>query len=474
MVQCPEVYGGLKDKGFKDTMVKTSGKLICRLYRSSFRIAAPLQRSLAILLLAGFCLTFPYVTKNAMASGLPSEHAINPASIQATSPSTAPPPCVGGCLVCPLAEQIVNDYTTYRRQAHQLWMRNTIFPLVVDDLQDMTDQLSQNGPAVMQNIGAIADAVQQQRTQRRIQRLQFEANRRSQPSPKMCSIATMSNGLSATQSNGKILQHTLMSHSNARYNGKAGSAAELGIDADKRMRWNHYVTQFCSPDDENGSMSAICENNSLTSANKDADFAGTVGLPETIRSSDQDAVVMLSSYLYGHDLPHFRFRADQLDPAKNPDNFEIHSRMKRLYTLRGVALNSFSAFVAMKAEGPPESGEERARRMTTLETLGYEPEVVADRLTYSPSYVERMSLMQDALFNNPSFHIDNLTTDEQVQQVMLATRILDNMQLKHMLASQQRTAMLNAAWLELDARREQDRIQSTMMRENLREGRTAQ
>ncbi len=446
-------------------MAKTSGKLVYRFRNGCFCIVPGLSRAIPLFVLCALFSLF-IMTKNVSAQ----ETRIDPASLQDTANQIAIT-CTPPCMTCGIAENTVKNYTEARRNAHQSWVMANIFPLVVDDLQAMTEELSQNGLAVMNNIGRIADAAQQQRAQRRLQKIKYESALRNKPNPKMCGVATMSNGLGAAKDNGKIFSANLASYNSARFNGQPGSVAETGIDADKRARWNTFVTKFCDPYSENGAMEKVCQNNDPAVINKDIDFAGTVALSDTIKESDQDAVMMLSSYLYGHNLPRYRFTQDQLDPEKHPDNFNINERMKRVYAIRSLALQSFNSYVATKAEGPPEDGDDRSRRMGVLQSLGYPPEVVAQSIDHSPSYTERMNLMQDALFNNPSFHIDNLTTEEHIQQNILAMRILDNMQLRSILESQQRMEMLNAAWLELDLRNEQNKLESTMSRGNLQEGR---
>lgn len=400
-------------------------------------------------------------------------------TIAATDAGTAPGSCVepGSCSYnCPLvfAQNRINSYTTSRVNDHKSWVQNTLWPAILEDLQVLTDQLAGVSPAAMSSLGMITDGAQTQTTQRRLQKLKAESVNRNRPNLKMCSVATMTKGLTNSEDNGRVFSASLSNNMKTRFLGGENTQGADGVDSDKRARWNMFVSQYCDPDSENGALGEQCQNIDPANFDKDVDFARLVGGADTIAAEDTHAVTLMASYLYGHDIPRNRFKGNSIDPKKNSRNYELYEQMRSIMAMRSIAANSFQSVVALKSEGPEETEEEKSRRQSTMIEMGYSSDFIANSMKASPSYVGRMNLMQDALFHNPGFYIDNISSPEHVSQTMTAMKAIENMYMDRLAESLKRQELLNSVWLELKLRKEQSDITRKALNANLEGERLAE
>lgn len=445
-----DIYGGFVGKRVHKTMVASSGKA-------------------AYQLLLGFCLGVCalIVMLNSAHATSNGEFNLPASAIWTTDPATVPSIDNSPCCVCETIPPRVNSYTTSRIMTHHTnWIafssRSVLWPIILDDLQDMTDQLVANAPAVMQSFSQINDAWQQQRSERALQKLKTESLIRNRPNAKLCTVASTAQTFMPAQDHAKVSAQQAASYLSSRQTSKLNHPAAGGIDQDKKHRWNLYLTKFCDPNDENGAMEKVCKNTNPETMDKDVNYSAVIGAPMTIRDEDKEAVLMLGSYLYGHDLPYFLYNGSDLDPDKNPEALRGYENMQLAVRARSVALNSFISTLALKGEGPPETPEATQRLRSMMLNAGYDSAYVEKTLQDSPSYWARLNILQDSLFTSPENAIENITTTEHVAQNAAAMEAIKTMHLKNIADSLQRQEQLTAVWHEMIIKQREMAVQRSM------------
>jgi hypothetical protein len=348
---------------------------------------------------------------------------------------------------------------------------------VLPAMMMMTEQLTATAMAQMNAIGMFFDARNQIQTQQLIQELTAKAHKDYQPSMQMCTFGTLSTSLANSKRVAEINHFALSQQIQDRQSLHNVMASAGGGTIDVLGRWQQFRERFCDPRDNNDELSQtsggeppLCAAVDGEHVNRDVDYTRTIDYPKTLKvnftspgmQADEEKVIAMASYLYGHDVP--QYQAEAL--IENDQLAHEMMRTRGFLAKRSVAQNSFSALVGLKSEGPAATFALRRDYMSTaLEQLGITDVADVNRILYvRPSYYAQMELLSKGLYQMPQFYTNLYDKPANVDRVRASMRAIGLMQkmdnFKSRLRSEAALAVLAETYLTEDHRRIQDNLMS--------------
>lgn len=263
--------------------------------------------------------------------------------------------------------------------------------------------------AIMQQtliIGTFFDAKIQLERQLAFQELVIEAHRDYHPDVQMCVFGTTARSLAAADMAGDLSRMTLNKRFLDRQLGNHSSVGAHNPVYDKvntaeappiANRASYFLENTCDPKHLNHEPTIaaqtgliICNTDQAAQrgwANRDINFAETIMGPRTINvdyrdnnsASDNQRVLEMSNYLYGHDV----FSRIDSGAIQNQSNQENLMDVRSVIAQRSVAQNSFNALVGLKTRGTRNTDPPMGRDLSAEETAQYMQTIMAQLLGIS-------------------------------------------------------------------------------------------
>lgn len=374
-------------------------------------------------------------------------------------------------------------------------------------LQAMTEQLTISILYNAQLIGMMMDAQTQVETQRLLQQLQAQAHKDYLPSDALCKFGTNTRSLAMSDHKSMINQVALAERLQNRQTQSANQMSAASTSEDIKARWDHFKRYYCDKSDMNESLKThnICAVADPIRLNKDIDFTRTIDSELTLNvnfgidtkaqggntrtnernsevrrgnrayntnavlSDDEEDVLALANNLYASTLfdgftdPEWQtMKTDcmvnntaQLAACKKLLNF------RSVIAKRSVAINSYNAITAMRAEG---SGATDIFTSETLKDLGFtgdgkqDTQNIENYLGTNPSYHAQMEVLTKKLYQNPNFYVNLIDKPANVTRQQAAMQAFGLMQDRDIYNSLLRQEMLLSVMLEVELVRHQDEV----------------
>lgn len=395
------------------------------------------------------------------------------------------PPC------CVLPGQVMHEMffgtglTPYPDGFHKRFYIDNLFTDKLEPaLKDMSDEFRNMAIYSAVAIGAFLDGQTAEFAQATLQKVNAETMTSYQVSDQICRFGTLSRSLVNSDSKSRAVQLGLMeaiqNRQTLKQNMGSGYAAEegttIGRSSDKQGRLKQLQKKFCDNPDLNdafnGTMSSgsgltvMCQVTADAQLNRDIDMTRTLAVPNTLEidfptsaatlSKDEENVMALGNYLYGHDLGMNLGKSDLASLATSAKDGQIKKLMdfRSIVAKRSVAANSFAKLAALKAQGG-------AGTKTYLEAVAKELGLTATKdidavVGPAPSYYAQMEFLTKKLYQSPNFYANLYDSPINVERQQTAMKAIELMQDRDIYESMQRYEMLLSTLLELQVQRQQD------------------
>ncbi len=356
---------------------------------------------------------------------------------------------------------------------HYKMVDELIRSIWIGGLQLMANQMINTMTQQVQIIGSFFDAKHQLETQRLFQQKAAIAHKDYQPSEQMCTIGTFSRNLANTDRRAQFSQVAL-SQRGIQREAKSGEGISIdGYVSDRLSRFNTFREKFCNPKDNAQGNKDLCVGNPAPEMiNRDIDFTRTIDMPLTLAfdpleasaSDDEAAVYALMDNLF-HSAPMPTIEKDKmlLENAIIP-----YQDLRSLMAKRAVARNSLNNIIAQKSFGPKiDDGEgSNAQFLRALvKDMGItdEDEITAI-LGERPSYWAQMEVLTKKLYQHPEFVVNLYDKPANVARMRASMRAIKVMQDRDISDALQRREMLLSILAELSVRREQNIVDTEILR----------
>lgn len=357
-----------------------------------------------------------------------------------------------------------------------------------DGLKPMADALRNQMMTSAHMIGSFIDGASVNAAQTELNSLNAMSLRDYQVSDAICKFGTLSRSLAATEAKMTAQQIVLGEVGLARNLGKQHSAAATGRGRDNSRRLFSFVKYFCDPADNNSGLAEICKPSGSSTAtrdteyNRDIDFTRTIDDKATLNidltddtlSRDENSVVALGSFIYGHRQDTDRIGPSEINESKGA--VEEYALVRSIVARRAVAQNTYNAIVSMKSGG---SGASKGYMEKVLEQLGLSSDETKAYLgakykgastagfddEKDPSYYAQMDILTKRIYQDPVFYANLMDTRANVKRISASLEALDLAQGRDMFKSSLRSEMLMAVLLELEAGKSGEEIGANLSTE---------
>ena len=360
----------------------------------------------------------------------------------------------------------------------------------VQPLQLMAEQLTVVAMQQIAIIGTFFDAKEQLEAQRTHQSLKAEAIKDYHPSDQMCRIGSYMRSLANAEikmgHDHLVLSDVLLS----KYTNQQNMSTYLGGELDVETRIQQYARTYCDPRDNDSGLDVLCDYDGLVPTppgainprrvNKDVDFARTVEYPFTMDinftddqlTDDEEDVIALGRNLYWT-----RAFSHATDEELN-QNSEYFMQSREFSALAGLAHNSFTKLVSMKASSPapPPGVQPGWSYMKTMmrEIMAIPPGgTAADRdneinrlVGERPSYYAQMDVLTKKLYQSPNFYTNLYDKPVNIERINTSLEAIRLMQLRDHYDAALRREMLLSGLVENQIYTDAEKIQGIL--ENLK------
>ena len=323
-------------------------------------------------------------------------------------------------------------------------------------------------------IGAFLDGYNADAAQAELQYLNAETMRDYQVSESICRFGTLSRSLSSSDQKAKANQMQMSEIGLARNLGTDNSVASTGRGLDNVSRLYGFTKFFCDNIDNNDGLSQLCSAAGTTrdvEFNRDIDFTRTLDDRDTLNidftnatlSRDEKDVVFLGHMIYGH-----RQDTKRLEPGlfqESRGGNERYSNIRSVIARRAVAQNTFDVISAMKASGGPQAGNYITNFLTHMgmgsgqinkyfkgQYIG-SPSGTGD-VVANPSYYAQMDILTKKIYQDPSFYAGLMESSANVKRISASMDAIGLAQDRDIFTSVNRSEMLMAVLLEMEARKQ--------------------
>ena len=354
----------------------------------------------------------------------------------------------------------------------ETWLENFTFDQVLPALQMMTTQITVVAMQQVYIVGTFFDAQIQMETHNIFARLRAEAKRDYHPSEDFCWFGTNVRSMASTENRARYMGQVLNERQMARQLGRTGTAASSQI-ADKRARWEQFVSVYCDPYDNNyegranSGLMPICNSSGNEArANLDIDYGRLLEQTRTLDiktdpvSHDFQDVLALASNLYGHEVLARNVNASYLEQQKQQENYLA---MRSVAARRNVAENSFNALVEFKTSGPETMSDGEASNTyeylsAVLKGLGVPDDQLISYIGERPSYYAQLEILAKKIYQNPDFYANLYDKPANVKRKSVALRAIELMVDRAIYESQIRREMATSVLLSTELNMEKENI----------------
>lgn len=363
---------------------------------------------------------------------------------------------------------ITRWYISWQFDLHRDWWVRVLWRrFFLPALMEMTEQLSAIAMQQMEITGAFIDAKHQLETQAYLQALEARTLKNYQPDVEICAIGSHATSLASTERRGELNTFLLAQRLQERQILGSNSSGTLGPRSDVMGRLAQFKEVYCDPQDNNGTLSAICGAGTPDRVNRDIDFGRTLAQPlsldvafdDTAISEPEEDVLALASNLYAHKvLPYVS--EDALADEGNKDEY---LDLRSVVAKRSVAENSYNALVGLKSRGgnasPYNSMEAVLREMGITD-----PNEIREIIGEYPSYYAQMEFLTKKLYQRPEFYVNLYGKPINAKRKSTAIRAIGLMQNMDLFESQLRAEAALSVLLEMKILREHKDVQNRLQR----------
>lgn len=340
-------------------------------------------------------------------------------------------------------KHITDEFTKHREWMIKDFWEDKLLP----GLMLMTEQLTVAAMQQVQIIGTFFDAKHQLETQRLFQELAAQAHKDYHPSEGMCTFGTSVRSLAASARNTEFASDLLATRALARQT-LQGDVVSSPIGADRMSRFNQFITTYCEPKDNAGTLDVLCgAGGNAARRNKDINYTATLDVPMTLEmdmtmgaaggsadKNDAEDILALGANLYGHQVPSIIMKGTiSLDKDNKPSpGANLLQDVRALTAKRMVAHNSFAAQAAQKAMGEKEV---EPYLTALLKGMGVPDDDIKNMIGERPSYYAQMEILTKKIYQNPVFYTDLYDKPANVRRKEVAMQAIDLMQKRDMFRS---------------------------------------
>jgi len=374
----------------------------------------------------------------------------------------------GRCCNC----TVIHNFIVDELDAHQKWLVDEFWTNYLQPaLSVMTNQINTGLTQQTASLGGFVDAQNNTEKRRVLQELQAQSANAYAPSEQLCRFATLSVSLAATEGKAKANRLIMSNRSLERQLGAPNTTASEGASADLAARHRLWTKRFCSANDNNGEMKALCNTGGDDRfLNADIDYVRTFDTKPTLNvdftavhapTDDEKAIIALTDNLFASDLLALPKVGNLADKKQVKDPRTTYIDMRSMVAKRSVAENSFNTLVAMKSQGAPGSKE---FIKNLLKELGLNDSGADSFLGGTPSYDAQMEVLTKKIYQTPNFYVNLVENPANVQRQFTAMQSFGLMQQRDIFDSMLRSEMILSLIVELEVAKYQDQAQAMMDR----------
>lgn len=348
-------------------------------------------------------------------------------------------------------------------------LRKTVY-----DMQRMTLELSSVMMQQVGIIGALIDSKIQLDRQLYFWEKQQEAYEDYHPEEQLCAIATMTEGLSTTETTSRLtklqLSKTWAEEDQATDLLHTSEGKFRAID----IRFRNFQNKYCQPTNNTNAMKIYC--NAIVAGgparyNRDLNYAELVQRPRTIPvnfTNDvnldpiEEDLLSMGRLLFNPDPLEFPTASEQ-EAANKMDDVERFIRPYQKYrsvsAIRNAARYSFSNLISMKAEG---TGSTNSYIEALLQEFGMPTDDIERFVGNNPSYFSQMAVLTKFIYQHPNFYTNLITQPANVSRMDTTMEALRLMQNRDRFESLLRKEMLLSLVVEMKLRKHQKDVDSTL------------
>lgn len=316
--------------------------------------------------------------------------------------------------------------------------------------------------------GIFFDAKNQLNAKLALDQAHVDAVQSYRPSAALCTFATASSDLAASEQNAIANKNAMTEYVLSRALRRKDSIANIR-DNDVIASVNQYIGTYCNAQEVAGNLEnapptrsnkiaiGICGQgvSDPSRINKDISIAKTVFGAATLDvnlndgqiTNDEQDIMALAKNLYGYELP-LAFNSNNLgdnDPRFKETRKKYHL-MRSLIAKRNVAENSFFSIAASKSTG---SGASALFLTEILTQLGMNTAQAEELISQAPSYDAQLEILTKIIYQNPNFSTALIDRPENIKRQQAAMMAIELMQRREAYKSMLRQEIIIAQLLDL-------------------------
>jgi hypothetical protein len=364
-----------------------------------------------------------------------------------------------------------NQFNTYRSN----FIMNSFYTNTVEpNYKSLADEERNVALFRIAAWGAFIDASILNDTLKDLGILSAQSTQAYTPSEQICKIGTLTRSLSASEARVDNDRLVLGELGLAKNLGRKSSISAAGSGQESKARLQEFVEKFCDLKTNNNGMSGMCQTATPVTdlqLNRDIDYTRLLGNGVTINADltdnsltqDESNLIALSHYLYGHRQPSERLSSDQLESSGNQT---LYAEYRSVAARRAAAQNSYNTLAAMKMAGSGSSDSYIKDVLSYIGMSGADVDVLVgaknpDYAAVKSSYNAQMNLLTKQIYQDPSFYANLMDSKANVKRTSAALQGIGLMQQRDTYKSMERSEMLTALFVELEARKMANNVTGT-------------
>lgn len=294
----------------------------------------------------------------------------------------------------------------------------------VDDLSDMTRQMTAVAMVATGMVGTFFDASHQLYIQSLIDLEHVRARRAYQPSTALCTFGTLRSGLPSSEARGEI-NASVLARSALQRDSLHISRVPSEPAKELSARLASFRTRYCNEDYMAGalakqdSIDGICvESVNMDSIGKDINYTNTIDQPLTLDfnltdtsvSEDEQDVRALMTNLFSYNL------MPQIgDKINKPSNYDNILDFRSIWAGRSLARSTFVHIVGQKSSG---TGVSDSYIKDIARSMGFTDnnDDILRLLGENPSYEAQMEFLTKKIYQSPNFIASLIDTPENIRR----------------------------------------------------------
>lgn len=372
--------------------------------------------------------------------------------------------CVDCCEMTSVYSMTMDGFDIYRDE----FIMDTFYTGTVEpSLKKATDDIRNAFTFKTGAIGAFLDATIFLDTNRDLQVQATQTMQNYTVSDQVCKFGTLSKALVASDAKSEAAKLVLSEISLARSLGTTASVSAAGRGQDNGARLYTFVVKFCDLAENGSGLNSLCRvANPVvdTAQSRDVSFGRVLDDRVTLNGDFTDAadtqdetnVVAMSDYLYGHRQPTKRISYTELQST--PGRGRLYQEYRSIIARRAAAQNTFNTLAGMKSAG---SGITDQYLDAALQALGLPQEEIPKYIGGQypnndrkfASYNGQMEMLTKKIYEDPAFYANLMESKVNTQRVSAAMQGVGLAQSRDIYRSIERSEMLMALLVELEARK---------------------